>query len=251
MNLTDIHTHILPGVDDGASAPEEALKMLRDCARRDTDTVLLTPHFSWQERESKSISFLRQRTEALRQAAAAAGIGVDLVTGAEVFVTPELEDLLQEGSVPTINGTKAVLAEFDFDIDGGEMCEALDMLRSYGLTPVIAHAERYRAVQQHPALALTWNRSGCGVQVNADSLFGGFGRTAQRTAHCLLEYNLVQFVASDCHDTDDRMPGLREAYRYLADSTSEGYAQILMQINPKELLQNGGFLIINPRDPER
>lgn len=248
--MIDIHTHILPETDDGAGSMTEAVEMLKICLKSGVKDVVVTPHgnltelFPQSSQELLNIQFKRLKKELLELK-----IQINIYKGMEVFASYNLYDKLSDGSIWTLNQSKYLLTEFSFDADCEFIFEILEIIESKGLIPVIAHPERYKIVQNNPQIVYEWNRKGYIVQVNKGSLAGAFGRAEKETAHLLLDCNLVQLVASDCHHANSRMPGLKSVYRYISRYYSEGYAQILLDINPERILRDQQVLIINPRVP--
>lgn len=249
--MIDIHTHILPGVDDGAQTLQDAIKMIEYAYSKGTTELLLTPHGNWDAYENYDEELLKTRFGQLQEAVAIREIPVKLYLGMEVYATRDLLYRLKRKQLLPVNQTRYMLVEFGFDVDGNEMFEALRNIEQAGFLPIVAHAERYDFVNYMPDVVYEWNRRGYGVQVNAGSLFGDFGRREQRCAECLLTHNLVHFVASDCHNMHHRKPGLADAYQFIRERYSDGYAELLMKINPDRLLKGEKILIVNPRSPKR
>lgn len=248
--MIDIHTHILPETDDGAGSLEEAVEMLKICKQSGVTDVVLTPHgnltemFPESRREPLNFQFTR-----LEKMLSELNIQINIYKGMEVFASYNLYDKLSDGSIWTLNRSKYLLTEFAFDTDREIIFELLEIIESKGLIPVIAHPERYNIVQKNPQIAYEWNRRGYIIQINKGSIAGVFGRAEKETAHLLLDCNLAQVIASDCHHIHSRMPGLKSVYRYISRNYSEGYAQILLKINPQRILRDQEVLIINPRVP--
>lgn len=211
--MTDLHTHILPGIDDGAKNAEESLALLKLQCAQGVDTVVLTPHF-YRDREDPG-RFLRRRQEAmcvLEERLAALGREERaalprLRLGAEVAWWPNLaerDDLEQL----CIEGTKNMLLELPFSPWSDRMIDRIyDLMGRTGITPVIAHLERYLKIQRaeliNEVLAL-----GVPIQVSGDVLLHMMSR---RSALKLLREQRYALVASDCHNTVSRVPNAGEA----------------------------------------
>lgn len=246
--MIDMHTHILPGVDDGAENMEMAIDMIRHSVEYGTEEILLTPHGNIMgEYENNGIRKLKEQYSQLQQVLKKEKIDVKLHLGMEVFGTYDIDEKIRKSEVLPIENSQYMLVEFSFEEDVEYMFMILQKIRGQGLKPIIAHPERYSEIKRNPAIVYEWNRMNYGIQINKDSLSGKFGKREERVAFMLLDSNLVQIIASDCHDCYNRKSGLRNIYEYIKENYSEGYAELLMKINPSRVLKDEKLLIINPR----
>ena len=229
MKICDLHTHVLPGVDDGAPTMEYALQMLRNAAASDVSQLVVTPHCGGLC-DNYLTPALRQQFEALRQAAA--DIPVTLMLGAEVRVDNRLEACLDGQLLPTINGSRYLLTEFAFNTAPEAFEAPLKAILARGYIPLVAHPERYAAVCQSPRRVLSWLEMGCHLQLTAGSMLGAYGKTIQRTAAELLRQDLVACVASDAHGVNVRSNFLLDAWDHLALRYSRQYARCLLYDTP-------------------
>ncbi len=236
MKLFDMHTHILPRVDDGARDLETALEMIRFAAEHQTRAIVLTPHVLIEEKED----FLRQMERNIRRfddlTQASKGLGVALYFGGEVYVSPYM---MEEGirlSLPTLNKSRYLLTEFPSYFPEHSYVRVFYDLLDAGYIPLIAHPERYGVVLQKPEIVEEWTRLGCRVQITADSLMGGFGRGIKNLTEQLLKRGLVSCVGSDAHNTRDRHANLLPAYQRITSLVSAEYAEKLMCLNPRKIL---------------
>ena len=231
MRICDVHTHVLPGVDDGAPTEEYALQMLRNAAASDVKLLAVTPHCNRPgQRDNYMDESLRARFLQLQQAAG--DIPVQLVLGAEVLADEALPQLLQQKKLPTINGGRYLLTEFPFDASVEYFIEMLQCIRSLGYIPLVAHPERYVSVCQMPQIVVPWLEMGCHLQLTGGSITGEYGKTVQRTAAFLLQRDLVACIASDAHGLRHRSNFLMDVYDHLSLRYSKHYAQCLMYENP-------------------
>ena len=149
MKLCDLHTHLLPGVDDGASTMEYALQMLHNAAASDVELLAVTPHCNrpYEKRNYLDDNLLNRFLQ-LQQAAK--DIPVHLVLGAEVLVDELLPQLLCQKKIPTINGSRYLLTEFPVDASPDFFQDALQSILALGYIPLVAHPERYLSVCEKP-----------------------------------------------------------------------------------------------------
>ena len=234
MKFCDLHTHVLPGVDDGASTMEYALQMLKNAVASDVEQLAVTPHCNGFD--GNWIRDLQERFLQLQQAAKA--IPIRLVLGAEVQVNEHLPACLQTGNVPTINGSRYLLTEFPVNTEENAFTEMLVRIADAGYVPLVAHPERYAAVWQNPQLVLPWLDLGCHLQMTGGSILGAYGKTVQHTSAFLLKHDLVACVASDAHGLHNRSNYLLDVYDHLAVRYSKQYAKCLMYETPMRICCN-------------
>ena len=235
MKLCDLHTHLLPGVDDGATSMEYALQMLRNAAASDVALLAVTPHCNRPyEKHNYLDGSLRERFLQLQQAAK--DIPVDLVLGGEALVDEQLPQLLRQKKIPTINGSRYLLTEFPVDATPGFFQDMLQSILELGYIPLIAHPERYLSVCQMPQIVVPWLDMGCHVQLTGDSIMGAYGKTVQQTATTLLKQGLVACIASDAHGRSRRSNYLLDVYDHLQVHYDKYYAGCLLYENPTAIL---------------
>ncbi|MBQ7060636.1 MAG: hypothetical protein IJM85_02515 [Clostridia bacterium] len=245
--MIDIHSHILPGIDDGSDSMETSLEMLVTAARSGVKTIVATPHCNIPDEFGNYASEkLDMLFDQLESEAENAGIPIRIVKGMEIFATDDLPQLLRDGRVWTLNGTNYFLTEFDFEEEPDYCSEILRRCASMGFCPIIAHPERYRCIQEDPQLAFNWCISGYGLQLNKASLLGKFGPETQEIAELLVDHGLAACVASDAHGVIRRttfMGGIKE---YLTDNFGEQYAMLLLSENPSRILEGKRLLGLEP-----
>ena len=237
--MIDLHCHILPGVDDGADTLETACQMARLAAQSGVSIIVATPHCNLPDcPENYRGETLLRKFDALDRLLQHYGIPVRILPGAEVFARHNLPQLLESGRLVTLNHSRYLLVEFFFGESPQTISSVLRMVTEYGLVPVIAHPERYEAVQRDPMLAVEWFRSGYVIQVNKGSLLGRLGRHAQKTAFWLLNEGLVHVVASDAHHTEYRTPFMGTLVQMLQERYPAPYLRLILEKNPRRIIEN-------------
>ena len=237
--MIDIHNHLLPFIDDGSPTLDDSLDMAEIAAASGVDTVILTPHcnipdyFDNYYTPELMLAFQNLQT-AIRQA----HIPLQILPGMEVFTTDNISDLIHRRQLIGLNFSNYLLIEFDFSVHPRRISDRLQDIRQNGMTPVIAHPERYDCIQDAPYIAETWLRAGCLLQCNKGSFLGHFGRHAEIAAHFLLEHQMISFIASDAHRTTVRTPQMHEIYQYIAHEFSDVTARRLMHDNPMHICRN-------------
>ena len=245
--MIDIHSHILPGVDDGSQSLDESLELLAIAADSGVDTIVATPHCNIpDEFDNYAGPELEQRFLLLEQAREEVGIPVRICRGMEIFATEELPELLRTGRVWTLNGTSYFLTEFAFSEDPDFCGDVLKRCKQLGFLPVIAHPERYFFLQDDPQLAYEWCTSGYALQLNKGSILGKFGPEPYRCAHALLEHGLAACVASDAHSPVHRSTHMGAISESLLHDYGDGYRRLLLEENPKRILEGRQLLGYEP-----
>jgi protein-tyrosine phosphatase len=227
--LVDIHTHVLPGLDDGARTLEEAIAMARLAAEDGTTDMVATPHADLIY--SYDPSLVDQKIAELSQAC---GNLPRIHRGCDFHLIPEnIQDAMHNPTKYTIAGRNYLLVEFSDMVIPRNIGDILMRLADAGLVPVVTHPERNPLLaQQHEEIA-SWVARGILIQVTAQSFFGRFGRSARRMADELMRRGLVHFVASDAHDTRSRPPLLAEAHHYVAKNCGTAFADAVLRDNPR------------------
>lgn len=245
--MIDIHTHILPGIDDGSESLEMSLEMLSIAAESGVHTLVATPHCNIpDEYENYADEALLTLWDQLENSVAKAQVPINLCRGMEIFATEDLPDLLTQKRVWTLNDTKYFLVEFSFGEDPGFCWRILRECRDCGFLPIIAHPERYFFLQDDPAIAYELCVEGYGLQVNKGSLLGRFGRRPKYTADLILDHGLCACVASDAHRPYERSTDMSELRMYLEEEYGEAYMRLLLEENPARILSGRELLGYEP-----
>lgn len=236
LPVIDIHCHILPGFDDGAADLRDAMAMARLAAVSGTTDLIATPHFPGEATSLERMGLLLARFTKLEQAIARENLSLRLYPGAEILCLPQTPELAKQRLLPTLGHTDYLLCEFYFDEPAPSMDRMLLSLADCGYRIVVAHPERYDAVRQNPGLAAQWFARGYVLQLNKGSISGAFGSAVRKTAQELLNQGLYHMVASDAHGIDSRTTDLRRTRQRLEALCSEAYIRLLMEENPRRLL---------------
>jgi len=249
VRFVDIHTHLIPGLDDGSTSLFETLEMLRYAYDRGTRAIVATPHMfaSFGNTEPlpvydtyvamvKRLQRLSNgnENEFLREMA--------LYLGSENFVSPEFLEASQNRDVLTLNGSRYLLVEFPPYLPFDTAESTVDKILEIGLIPVLAHVERYGFLDRRPGRLARFKKKGCAVQVNAESIVDLKGRGIAKAMMPLFESRLVDIVASDGHDVHSRPPSLYAAYGALAAAYPEAAVAAWMWENPARILHDRPLL---------
>jgi protein-tyrosine phosphatase len=235
--MIDLHNHILPGVDDGAADLEESLEIARQFVREGVTRLAATPHLDPENRRGISAMEVRRLVAETQSAIGVAGIPLALEAGHEVYLTPDVPDLVADGTVALLGGGHAILVELSLTAGQRPLYfeETLFRLQVAGLQPVLAHPERYAFVQRDPTSLDAVVESGTVLQVTAPSLLGHYGGYVRRVAERLLRRGSYGLASSDRHHpgTDRSLATMRGR---IAELTDEATAGLLLSENPERLL---------------
>lgn len=234
--MIDLHSHILPGVDDGAMSMEDALEIVAQAAASGFRKIVATPHYF--HGQSTPIHMLNETFSALSDAVKREKIKIALAKSMEIFAGDHLPDLLKAGEVWTYPNSSYFLVEFPYDEEEKYFDWLLDRCFNEGFIPVIAHPERYRAVRHNPKMAQNWVQKGYGVQINRDSLLGLFGEQAYQCANILLRKGWANCIASDAHEPEKRNCQWQDSFCQLPAIYGFSTLARCMEINPWRILNN-------------
>ena len=226
--MIDIHSHILPGLDDGSDSLDTSVAMAEMAIADGITHVIGTPHASQNHKFVPELA--KQRRDEIQALFEGRLI---FATGCDFHLSFEnLQDIRVEPQRYTLNQKNYLLVEFaDYSIPPS-MDQALHQLQLAGLHPIITHPERNPLIRSQPERLYKWLRQGCYAQVTAQSLLGKFGRSAQEMTIEWLNAGAIHFLASDAHNTTSRPLRLKEAYEQLAKTWGEETARALLVENP-------------------
>jgi protein-tyrosine phosphatase len=236
--MIDTHLHILPGVDDGPATEEEAIILARALVQEGVHTAIATPHYN-DEFPRMNAMEVRKRVYALQQTLDQLTIPLRLFAGHEALIKPGLVEDIQVGRLATLNGSRYLLLEL-WNTGWVPATErTIFELMAFGITPVIAHPERYAIFQKDPQALAGLCHRGIVTQITASSLIGMQGKTAQRTAETLLQKGLVHYIASDAHGLSRRPPAIAQGLRRAVQLLGQASVYRLTEMNPAAILSVG------------
>lgn len=230
--MIDVHSHIIPNVDDGSGSIETSLNILKEEVLQGVQEVICTPHLRKPMFEASDAK-VTEKFEELKLAAKDAGIDIKLHLGREIYCDNSIKKLISSGEFLSLGGSKYVLLEFPFEdkIDIDDTCYEIGLL---GYIPVVAHVERYRYFRDLGAIEQL-RRLGTLIQVNASSIAGKAPLKEKAFVNKLLKNNLVDLVGSDIHSS--RVNYMRKAYEKVK-AKDERYAAKIFQENAEKILHN-------------
>lgn len=226
--FTDMHSHVLPGLDDGAKSMRQSLDMLRIARDEGIETIYATPHFM-PGKGCPDRDTISRELEKLREAASDEGLTVRLRHGAEYFFRQEVLSLLETDGIVPLEGTECVLTEFAPWEEERYIRRALCDILDRGFIPVIAHVERYGSLMKKNYESIReMRRLGALLQINTGSVMGVFGGRAKHDTRALLKEGLVDLLGTDAHSDGKRAPRITQCAAYLYRKLDRKYAERLL-----------------------
>lgn len=233
--MIDIHSHILPGLDDGAKNIEETLEIVRQLHNSGFTTLIATPHVL--EEEFLAPAEILASTEQVRRRVKEAGIPIEILPGAENYIFPDIVKWVRAGKLMTLGNTgKYVLLELPmFDIPQYTERVFFD-LQVNGLKIVLAHPERNKGLVEEPERLLEWAGKGVLFQLDLRSLEGRYGPRTRDLAQLMLASDLIHFIGSDAHRVSRSESTYLETLQGVRGLAGEAGFQEIALFNPQNIL---------------
>ncbi|MDD6621048.1 MAG: hypothetical protein PUE75_08225 [Eubacteriales bacterium] len=244
--MIDIHSHVLPFVDDGSDSLELSFEMLKMASQGSTKGIVLTPHSNLYEYDKNLLYELEFVFDAFKEKVKNQKIPIEIYLGGEVFAGQGVLEYAEKRLLPTINNSRFMLIEFDFYSSSAYIKSITKKLSRMGYVPIVAHPERYECVKKSPSLSMDFMNCGGLLQVNKGAVAGDFGIASKETAFELINHKTAQFIASDAHNLEGRNTDMELAYSIVADEFDDKTAERLFSVNPQTVINNGRLAISRP-----
>jgi len=242
--MVDIHSHICYGVDDGSRSIEESIAMLEMASAGGTTDIVATPHSDLKFHFHPEVV-----AERVAEMQARMGDRIRIHRGCDFHLFYDnIENCKVDRGRFTINGYRYLMVEFADAQIPKTIDHIFREMIAADITPVITHPERNALLMKRVPDLVQWVRSGCLIQVTAQSFTGRFGKSAAENARRLMRQNLVHFIASDAHDTEWRPPDMRGPYRLISEEYGDHVAERLFTTHPKMTLTGQYLECTDPED---
>lgn len=235
--MVDIHSHILYGVDDGASSERETKKMLDIAVKEGIDCIIATPHYIVGNNEYNKQQLISRYKDVLN-IIKENNIPIKLELGNELLADSELISQIEEQACFSLAGSNYLLIEFSPRTSEYIIRNLIYNVKLKGYTPIIAHPERTFNLEQDLEKLLELIEQDCLLQSNTGSLTGVYGSKVQKMVYELLDRRMISFISTDAHSTRRRSPKMKEAYELTKERCGEKYAQDLFMKNGIKVLKN-------------
>ncbi|TMW72239.1 tyrosine-protein phosphatase [Alteribacter natronophilus] len=243
--MIDLHSHILPGVDDGAATMEDALAMARAASQEGIRTIVATPHHQngkYTNERTEIIDAVRELNVVLKDN----HIELDVLPGQENRIYGELIEDFRNGEILPLNESKYLFVELPSNRIPRFTNQLFYDIQVEGLQPIIVHPERNQEIMKHPERLYELVKNGALTQVTATSVAGRFGKKIQKLSEDLIEANLTHIVASDAHSMEGRGFAMREAYDRIEQEFGNQMVY-LFQENAELIIENSQVMIEPPQ----
>ncbi len=233
-DMIDLHSHLLPGIDDGAVDLDDALKLVEIAVEDGITHSVITPHIHLN-RYDNDVHSIQAAYTILQQALLARSIPLRIAFAAEVRIDPQVMTMIAGNKIPflgKLGGYKILLLEFPHSMILPGTVKFIKYLLSHNIRPLVAHPERNKAVLTHLEKIEPIREAGAMLQVTARSITGGFGPYAKKRALQMLERGWIDVVATDAHNLVHRPPRLQAAFDMVCQHAGEGVAVRLFQEMP-------------------
>lgn len=233
--MVDIHSHILPGIDDGAKNIEMTLEMLRVAEKDGTKSIIVTPHYCMEFAETPYLE-VKKLVCNIKKLAKSEGINIDIYPGQEVYFFEEMVNSYKEGLIGTLNSSRYMLIELPMRQYDEKFLEVIYELQILGIVPILAHPERYNFIIDNPSFINKFIDENILFQMNAGSIVGQYGKNVKKTCKTLMDNNIYSFIGSDAHNTSNRNIEMTESIELIRE---------FGESNLNEFIDNGIKLINN------
>lgn len=234
MNFVDLHTHTLPGLDDGASTIEESLAMLKEQVKQQVNILYVTPHYIPNSRYVSDKDQIKLTFDTVKNLIEENKLPIELRLGMEIYYTKDSLRALMQKEALTLNDSKYALLELSMMNAPEDLTEIVYEFNMEGFEIILAHPERYTYYQQLDDL-IKLKKKGVLVQLNTASILGLYGRKIKKNCLKLIKGGYVDFIASDSHNMRSRIPNLGEAYAYLSKKVKRDILDKIFVENPRLL----------------
>ena len=235
--MIDIHSHILPNIDDGSRSIDETFNLIKEAKNVGFDAIVLTSHYMEGYYET-NVPERKVWVNAIYENLQAKNIDINLYLGNEIYMSENIIKLLEEGKASTINDTSYVLFELPLNAEPLNLYDTIYEMQQYKLVPILAHPERYSFVQREPELVYDLVEKGVLMQANYGSIIGQYGNKAQMIVKKFFEGNMIHLLGSDVHKQNTIYPKIPQILSELNELIGEEKLEELTTINPNLVLHN-------------
>ena len=232
--MTDVHSHILFGVDDGSSSIDESIELLKELKKVGFNNVILTPHYIDSSEYNLKNDVKKERFILLQKAIEKNNLDINIHLGNEIFIDEAILDFLKKKLVFTLNNTKCVLIELPFHNRIINLEDIIYEIKHAGLIPVIAHPERYSYFQKDYDLVSELRNEGVMFQGNFSSILGYYGKDAMKLMKYMLKNGYIDFLGTDIHHIKKKyvIDNFKKIEKKIKKITGdEGYKKIISNGN--------------------
>lgn len=235
--MIDIHSHLIPNVDDGSSSVKETFNMIEEAKNVGFTDIILTSHFlhNYYEPKPEELVFWKDKLQEILEKE---GKDIKLHCGMEIYISNQLEESVNNKEILTLANSRYILIELPISANIKYLENTIYFLKSLSLQPIIAHPERYKYIQKDLSIIESYIDMGILIQCNYGSILGLYGKEAKKTIKQLLKKDYINFLASDCHTENTIYKLIPKAKRKIKKIVGESKLYEISTLNPKKILEN-------------
>ena len=235
--MVDIHTHLIPNVDDGSKSQDMSFNSFEEAIDVGFTDIILTSHYIPEYNETIPEELISKK-ESLQNEIDDKKMKLNLHTGMEIYISDDLPERFDEKKILTLNKSKYILVELPMNSKIQYLDFIISELQQRDLKVIIAHPERYLIVKENPDLVEDFIQKGCLIQSNYGSILGYYGKNAKSVEKYLLKNDLVHFLASDCHGNSGMYLDIPKALKKIKKITGDDKLYELTTKNQRKILEN-------------
>ena len=235
--MVDLHSHIIPKIDDGSQSIETSILMLQEAKKAGFTDIFLTPHYI-ENYYGLDIQTRKEKFEELQKIAKEKNIDINLYLGSEIFINPEIDVLYSKKAILTLNNSRYMLIEIPMNDTILYLDDVIENLTCIGIVPILAHPERYQYVQNDITVCERLIDKGVLFQMNYGSIIGVYGKDVKKTAIKLLKNNYIHFLGSDVHRKESIYTKIESAKKKIIKIIGKEKFDILTIENPNHIINN-------------
>ena len=243
--MIDIHSHILPNIDDGSRSIDETFNLIREAKNVGFDAIVSTSHYMEGYYET-NVPEREVWVKAIYENLQAKNVDINLFLGNEIYMSENIIKLLEERKASTINDTSYVLFELPLNAEPLNLYDVIYEMQQYKLVPILAHPERYSFVQREPELVYDLVEKGVLMQANYGSIIGQYGKKTQMIVRKFFEGNMIHMLGSDVHRQNTIYPKIPQILSELNSLIGEEKLEELTTTNPNLVIHNKRIDIETP-----
>ena len=235
--MIDIHTHIIPNIDDGAENVEETFEILKEAYKNGVTDIFLTPHYI-KEYYDTNTNIREFWVKSIQDTLNKLEIPIKVYIGNEIYVSDDMDRFIYNNQVSCLNNSKYVLFELPMNSEIKYLDEIIFKIFNLDKVPIIAHPERYGFVKKDISVIRKLHKKGVLFQANYGSMIEVYGKDAKKTLERLLRENLISFVASDVHRPKTIYNNIEQSKEKIKQIIGEKKLEELTTINPRKIILN-------------
>ena len=243
--MIDVHSHILPNIDDGSRSIDETFNLIKEAKEAGFEGIICTSHYM----ENYYETYRPEREvwiNAIHENLKNKNIEMNLYLGNEIYMSDNIIKLLEDGKATTMNDTSYVLFELPLNVEPMNLYDMVYEMQQYKIVPILAHPERYSFVQTDPELIYDLIDKGVLMQANYGSIVGQYGKKAQMIVQKFLENNMIHMLGTDAHRQNTIYPKIPEILVELKSLIGEEKLNELTTVNPELVINNKRIDIRKP-----